>query len=168
MKKAKAAGIDLSALINEIETTLENNSARTTNRIFADADVNQKKRTFIQRIQQILKKYGVDGRVQIGLYFDTWSMNGGNYVSLELSSYGIFETDHDGRSESIELSKLSVDNLFDPKDIFCGLIKKLTDVALKNKFKINEFESALKSISQVSKEDNRMEKATKGCHESSE
>jgi hypothetical protein len=145
VKRAKAVGINPSTIINDIATAVRN-VQHSQEGVITDTDVKQKKKALIEKVQEILRKYSIEGIV-IGVHYDDpFEMDKSTKRTLELSPYGNLYEHYPGfhlHNVDLELDSYWLENMYHPKRILCNLMAALVLVTEKNKTKIHEIESAL-------------------------
>jgi hypothetical protein len=140
MERARAAGINPGPILEDIVNAVRNVNSSNPDGVCTDLDVEQIKRTLLEKVQQILSKYRIDG-IEIGSYPDPYATNGYAEVQLFLASSGhLYERYHDGRTQDIELSSYVLEDLRNPKHILRNLFERLIEMTEKNKAKIKEIE----------------------------
>lgn len=147
IEKAIAAGIDPNPILSDIVNAVRNANSSNPYGICIDSDVELIKRALIEKVQQILSKFGIN-EIEVGSYLDPYVMDGYTEVRLMLSSSGhLYEWHHDSRSNHIELSSYSLEQFHDPKRILHNLFEKLIQVTEKNRANIKEIEELANDFS---------------------
>jgi hypothetical protein len=142
VKRAKAVGINPSTIINDIATAVRN-VQHSQEGVITDTDVKQKKKALIEKVQEMLQKYGIEGIV-IGIYYeDPFGIAPSTKRTLELKPYGkLYEHYPGGHFHDVELDSYWLENMYHPKSILLNLMAALVLVTEKNKAQIHEIESA--------------------------
>ncbi|CAN5161139.1 hypothetical protein BH18THE2_BH18THE2_23350 [soil metagenome] len=140
IQRVRAVGIDPSAILADIVYAIRNVNISKPDGVCTDSDVKIKKKALIEKIQQILSKYGLN-ELEVGSYPDSFVMDGYTEVRLMLSSSGcLYERYHDSRTQYIELSSYVLEELHSPKHILSNLFASLIEMTEKNKAKIKGIE----------------------------
>jgi hypothetical protein len=143
VKRAKSYGINVSKITQEILTAVKNVQGSEEG-VCTDVDVEQKKRVLIEKIHQVMEKYGIDGtNIEVGSYLDPYVLN----VYIEVRSmlspyYNLYEHYRNGRGAPNELDAYCLYNMHHAKRILYNLIAKLVEVTEKNQAQIQGIESA--------------------------
>jgi hypothetical protein len=140
IERARTAGINPSPILEGIINAVRNVDSSNPDGVCTDSDVELKKKALIEKIQQILSKYGLI-ELEVGSYPDSFVMDGYTEVRIMLSSSGhLYEQYHDGRTQYYELSSHVLEEIHSPKHILSNLFARLIEMTEKNKAKIKKIE----------------------------
>jgi hypothetical protein len=140
IQRARAVGIDSSAILADIVNAIRNVNSSMPDGVCTNSNVELKKKALIEKIQQILNKYGLN-ELEVGSYPDSFVMDGYTEVRIMLSSSGhLYEQYHDGRTQYYELSSHVLEEIHSPKHILSNLFARLIEMTEKNKAKIKKIE----------------------------
>lgn len=146
---ARAAGINPSPILEGIINVVRNVDSSNPDGVCTDSDVEQLRRILIEKVQNILNKYQING-LEIGKYPDPYGLNGYAEVKLFLTSSGhLYEQYHGGRTQYIELSSHVLEEIHSPKHIVSNLFARLIEMTEKNKAKIKKIEEFANALNAV-------------------
>ena len=152
IERARAVGIDTSAILADILNAIRNVNSSMPDGVCTDSNVELKKKALIEKIQQILSKYGLI-ELEVGSYPDSFVMDGYTEVQLMLPSSGrLYEQYHDGRTQYIELSSHVLEEIHSPRHIVSNLFARLIEMTEKNKAKIKKIEEFANALNAVGAE----------------
>jgi hypothetical protein len=152
IQRARAVGIDSNAILADIVNAIRNLNSSMPDGVYTDSSVELKKKALIEKIQQILSKYGLN-ELEIGRYPDPYGLNGYAEVKLFLTSSGHpYEQYHGGRTQYIELNSYVLEGIHSPKHILSNLFARLIEMTEKNKAKIKKIEELANALNAVGAE----------------